>query len=77
MTCPTCHAQALNLQSENSLLAQGSFFYCEVCENTFSQQDVKVAELAHWKAIDEVFAGTVTEDFDQFTGKLIDYSTRL
>ena len=77
MTCPTCHAKALNLQSENSLLAYGSFFYCEICENTFSQQDVKVAELAHWRAVDEVFAGTEPEDFDRITGKLIDYGSHV
>ena len=76
MSCITCNAEALDLQNENSLLNVG-WYYCTTCKLEFNDNDVKIAELAHWKAVDEVFAGTEPEDFDRITGKLIDYGSHI
>jgi len=55
MTCITCNAEVLDLQDENSLLKMG-WYYCTTCKLEFNDNDIKVAELAHWKVMDIVFA---------------------
>lgn len=81
MTCITCNGEVIDLQGENSWAkihgwADMGWWYCPTCESDFTSNDIKIAELAHWKAVDEVFAGTESDDFDRLTGKLIDYSIR-
>jgi hypothetical protein len=73
MNCPTCDTIALNLQHENSLLNIG-WYYCTACKLEFNDNDIKVAELAHWKAVDVAFTGFDFDDFDWRTGDLINYA---
>ena len=73
MSCIACNAEVLDLQNENSLLNVG-WFYCTTCKLEFNDNDIKVAELAHWKAVDVAFAGFDFDDFDWRTGDLINYA---
>ena len=73
MTCIACNAEVLDLQNENSLLNVG-WYYCTACQLEFNDNDIKVAELAHWKAVDEIFADFDFDDFDWRTGDLINYA---
>ena len=73
MSCIACNAEVLDLQNENSLLNVG-WYYCTTCKLEFNDNDIKVAELAHWDAVDEVFAGFDFDDFDWRTGDLINYA---
>ena len=73
MTCLTCTSEVLDLQNENSLLNVG-YYYCTTCKITFNDNDIKVAELAHWEAVDELFANFDFDDFDWRTGNLIDHA---
>ena len=73
MTCIACNAEALDLQNENSLLNVG-WYYCTACKLEFNDNDIKVAELAHWKAVDVAFADFDFDDFDWRTGDLINYA---
>ena len=79
MTCIACQGEVYDLQArsiDSGLIPLIDFghWYCPTCKINFNRHEVKLAELAHWKAVDEVFAGTVPEDFDK-TGKLIDYGS--
>ena len=76
MTCIACQGKVYDLQANSGLipLIDLGHWYCPTCKLEFNRHEVKLAELAHWKAVDEVFAGTVPEDFDK-TGKLIDYGS--
>ena len=76
MTCIVCQGKVYDLQANSGLLPliDLGHWYCPTCKLEFNRHEVKLAELAHWKAVDEVFAGTVPEDFDK-TGKLIDYGS--
>ena len=76
MTCIVCQGKVYDLQANSGLLPliDLGHWYCPTCKLEFNSHEVKLAELAHWKAVDEVFAGTVPEDFDK-TGKLIDYGS--
>ena len=70
MTCIACQGKVYDLQANSGLipLIDLGHWYCPTCKLEFNRHEVKLAELAHWKAVDEVFAGTVPEDFDK-TGK--------
>ena len=50
--CPNCQAVSVNAQDKQSLLPEGSFFYCVPCKYSFSADDAQSVENGkendHW-----------------------------
>ena len=50
--CPNCQAVSVNAQDKQSLLPEGSFFYCVKCKISFSADDAQSVESGketdHW-----------------------------